>query len=66
MLDLHQTLYKFHELSIVTGVHKSHLGENLTDYRLKDYLFISKYLKSELNIIFSNILPQTGNNDTGR
>ena len=26
----------------------------------------SKYLKSKLNIIFSNILPQTGNNDTGR
>ena len=25
----------------------------------------SKYLKSKLNIIFSNILPQTGNNDSG-
>ena len=61
MMDLHQTLYKFHELLIITGVHKSHLDGNLTDYRLKDC-----YLKSELNITFSNILLQTGNNDTGQ
>ena len=64
-MDLHQTLYKFHKLLIVTGVPKCHLGENLTDYHLKDCYLLSKYLKSEINIIFSNILPQTGNNDTG-
>ena len=29
-------LYKFRELLIVTGVHKSHWGKNLTDYCLKD------------------------------
>ena len=41
MMDLYQTPYKFHELSIVTGVRKSHLGENLTDYRLKDCCLLS-------------------------
>ena len=50
MMDLHQMLYEFHEL--LTGVYKSHLGQILTDYRLKDC-----HLKSDLNIIFSNTLP---------
>ena len=36
MMDLHQTPYKFHEIPILTDVRKSHMGENLTDYRLKD------------------------------
>ena len=36
MMDLHQTPYKFHELSIVTGLRKSYLRENLTDYHLKN------------------------------
>ena len=55
--------YKFYELLIVIGIHKSHLGKNLTDYQGS---LSSKYLKIELNITFSNILPQTVNNDTGR
>ena len=37
MMDLHQKSYRFHELSKVTGVGKSRLGENLTEYRLKGY-----------------------------
>ena len=41
MMDLHQTLYKVYELSVVTGVHKSRLSENLTDYRLKDCYLLS-------------------------
>ena len=36
MMDLQQTPYKFHDLLMVTGVRKNHLGENLTDHRLKD------------------------------
>ena len=54
--------YKFYELLIVIGIHKSHLGKNLTDYQGS---LSSKYLKIEINITFSNILPQTVNNDTG-
>ena len=34
MMDLHKILYKL--IVIVTGVQKSHLGKNLTDYGLKD------------------------------
>ena len=37
MMYLHQTPYKFHDLSELTGARNSHLSENLTDYRLKDY-----------------------------
>ena len=51
MVDLHQTPYKFHELLKVTGACKNNLGENLTDYRLKDYYLLSKVL----NTTFSNI-----------
>ena len=41
MMDLLQTPYKVHELSKVTVVRKNHQGENLTDYRLKDYYRLS-------------------------
>ena len=41
MMNLHQTLYKFHELLIVAGVRKSHLGKNLADYRLRDCYLLS-------------------------
>ena len=41
MMDLHQTLYKLHEFSIVSGVLKCHLSENATNYRLEDYHFPS-------------------------
>ena len=41
MVGFYQTPYKSHKLSKVTGVRKNHLGENLADYRLKDYHSLS-------------------------
>ena len=64
MTDLHQTLCRSRALLIIVDVRKNHLAENMTDYCSKDYYH--KYLKSELNITFSKILEQIGNNDTGR
>ena len=39
MMDLHQTHYKIHEILIVTDARKSHLGESLTDCRLKGFCY---------------------------
>ena len=74
-MDLHKTLCKFHELLIVTGVQEPAVQEpgvqepgvqespgQKLDWLPFKRLLSSKYLKNELNVIFSNILPQTSNN----